>query len=117
MCGKNTSPRTSPIHNSDDGGKLEDRTKMTKSVIKNRHGMKDRKDNLELIMGKDISLEQIPDFLSQALVGHFCGKIVAIASLQHWISTNWGELLGYEIFFLLISTRLVPNKYLKYGRQ
>ena len=61
--------------------------------------MKARYGSPELIVGKDITLEQIPDFLAQALVGRFCGKIVTKASLQQWIALNWSNLLGYEPTF------------------
>ena len=41
-----------------------------------------------MILGKDISLEQIPDYLNFALVGRLCGKVMTRALFEQWIQEN-----------------------------
>ena len=79
----------------------EEHVRKYPSLPKKRRGMRARNGNLELLLGKDISLEQVPDFLAHALVGCFCGKVIARASLQWWIQANWISILRYEPTFTL----------------
>ena len=53
----------------------------TKIGEKKRLGAKAKKEATTLVVGKDISLEEVPDYFSSALVGRFCGKIVEEVAL------------------------------------
>ena len=54
----------------------------TKDGESKKHiGAKAKKNASTLIVGKDISLSEVPKYLSLALVGIFCGKIVRETAL------------------------------------
>ena len=55
----------------------------TKIGEKKRPGGKAKKKSIALVVGKDMSLAEVPDYLSSPLVGKFCGKIVGEAALQN----------------------------------
>ena len=63
----------------------EERVKALPNFPMERRGMRPMKGISKMIVGKDISLEQIPDYLSHALVRNFCGKVMARATLEWWI--------------------------------
>ena len=52
---------------------------------KKRSGAKVKKHAAELIVGKDITLSEVPEYLSLALVGRFCGKKVSEDALRRWM--------------------------------
>ena len=53
----------------------------TKAGEKKRPGDKAKKQAIALVVGKDISLAEVPDYLSSTLVDKFCGKTVGEADL------------------------------------
>ena len=53
----------------------------TKFGEKKRLGAKAKKEAATLVVGKDISLEEVPNYFSFALVSRFCGKTVEEVAL------------------------------------
>ena len=53
----------------------------TKAGEKKRPGDKAKKQAIALVVGKDISLAEVPDYLSSTFVGRLCGKIVGEVAL------------------------------------
>ena len=53
-----------------------------------RSGAKAKKQAVALIVGRDISLAKVPDYLSSALVGRFCGKLVGETALHRWMEEH-----------------------------
>ena len=51
-------------------------------------GAKAKKQAATLVVVKDISLAEVPDYLSSALVGRFCGKIFGEAALRNWMEEH-----------------------------
>ena len=56
-------------------------------------GSKGKKHAASLVVGQDISLTEIPNYLSLALVGRFCGKTIDEAALRRWMEENWSPHL------------------------
>ena len=52
-------------------------------------GITPKKGYLELSMGRDIHLMDIPHYLNFYLVGRFCGKELGKVTLSKWMETNW----------------------------
>ena len=55
------------------------------------------------MVGSDLTIEEIRNFLVLDLVGHFSGKTVCPASLCSWILDNWEVKLGYSQVFHVLS--------------
>ena len=52
-------------------------------------GAKVKKSAAELIVGKDISLSEVLEYLFLALVERFCGKTIEEDALRRWMEVNW----------------------------
>lgn len=96
---KTSPPKPTQNHNLDDKRLTNESMKVMNTHFKKRCGMKARKERPELIVDKVITLDEIPYFLTQALVGRLYENVTSRASLQQWIVANWGGLLGYEPTF------------------
>ena len=59
-----------------------------KTGEKKRSRAKAKKHAAALVVGKDIALAEVPDYLSFALVGRFCRKSVGEAALQKWMEEH-----------------------------
>ena len=57
---------------------------------------------------KDIGLNEIPGYLSLALVGRFCEKSVDEAALCGWMDDNWKYHLKQMSLFHILSRSLDP---------
>ena len=76
----------------------------TKNGESKKHtGAKVKKHATELIVGKDIMLSEVPEYLSLALVGRFYGKIVDEDALQRWMEENWNPHLWQLPMFHIMS--------------
>ena len=80
-------PLTVPTTNNDkvDIRREDVHLKAPLDMPRKQRGMRSKKAILEMILRKDISLEQIPNYLNLALVGRLCGKVTTRASLEQWI--------------------------------
>ena len=65
--------------------------------------MRANKTILELTIGRDIQLSEIPEYLNLALVGIFCGKLAGSSSLGEWMEKNWNPVLGYTPIFHVLT--------------
>jgi hypothetical protein len=45
-----------------------------------------RKDNVNLVLGEDIVMNQILNMKERAVVGHFFGQVIYEKTLSDWIS-------------------------------
>ena len=68
-----------------------------------RSGAKAKKQATTLIVGRDISLVEVPDYLSSALVGRFCGKSVGETALHRWMEEHRSPLLQKLPMFHILS--------------
>ena len=71
--------------------------------IKKCTGSKAKKHAATLIVGKDISLSEVLEYLSLALVGRFCSKTVNETALQRWMQENWSPHLRQLPVFHILS--------------
>ena len=62
-------------------------------------GIRLKKTCAELIVGKYIQIEQIPEYLKLALIGRFYGKTLGRDTLLQWMESNWTERMGYTLEF------------------
>ena len=60
----------------------------TKTGEKKRSGAKAKKQVAALVVGKDISLAELPGYLSSALVSRFCGKADGETTLIKWMEEH-----------------------------
>ena len=70
-------------------------------------GAQVKKDMTLLSVGKDIKLNEILEYLSLALVGHFCGKLVGEAAPCRWMDDNWKPYLNQILMFHILSYGLI----------
>ena len=70
---------------------------------KKRVAAKEKKHAATLIVGKDISLTKVPEYLSLDLVGRFCSKTVDKATLCRWMEEKWSPLLRQLPMFHVMS--------------
>ena len=57
-------------------------------ISRKRKGVCPKGGNVELVVDKDIHLEQIHEYLKVALVRIFCGKVTGRDALERWIKAN-----------------------------
>jgi hypothetical protein len=72
-------------------------TSVSNPVKKN--SIREKKEKVKMVVGKDVSISKIPKFWTKSIVGQFSGKVVHLETLKGWLKENWVECLGY-IFFL-----------------
>ena len=86
----------------------------TKNGESKKHsGAKVKKHAAELIVGKDIMLSEVPQYLSLALVGIFCGKIVSKNALRRWMEENWNpHLRQLPMFHILLRVKIEVERQL-----
>ena len=66
-------------------------------------GAKAKKQATTLIVGRDISIAEVPDYLASALVGRFCEKLVGEIALRRWMEEQWSPLLRKLPMFHIFS--------------
>jgi hypothetical protein len=49
-----------------------------------------------MVVGKDISMEEVTNFTRKTLTGCFCGKEFRVDAMRCWVELNWKPLLGYS---------------------
>ena len=63
-------------------------------ILRKRKGVCLKGGNVELVVDKDIHLEQISAYLKVDLVGRFCGKVIGKDALERWMKEKWNNYLG-----------------------
>ena len=81
-----TNPLTEPSHTNDGIDVWKELTHMVAppEMPRKRRGIRPKKGNFEMIVGKHILFEQISDYLKVALVGRFCGKVMTRGTPEQW---------------------------------
>ena len=57
-------------------------------LSRKRKGIRPKGGNVELVVGKSIHLEQIPEYLKVALARSLCGKVIGRNTLERWMKEN-----------------------------
>jgi hypothetical protein len=55
-----------------------------------------------MVVEKDVSINEIPIFSGNTLVGHFCDKEVREIALTKWMEINFYLVLGYKTIFHIL---------------
>ena len=84
--------------------KKADKVMISSSTSKRkRSGAKAKKQAATLIVVRDISIAEVPNYLLSALVGRFCGKLVGETALHRWMEEHWSHLLWKLPMFHILS--------------
>jgi hypothetical protein len=65
----------------------------------------------KMVVGDDVSMEEILELIGKTSGGHFCGKVVCPKALGNWIDKNWTEPLGYRPGFHTLSRGWICFKF------
>ena len=85
-----------------------DRASFTREDLSQAHGHKTKQARkgirlksgiAKLIVGEDIAISKVLDYLENVLMGHFCGQIASSEAIYTWIDEQWRPLLGYSPSF------------------
>eukprot|EP01018_Ginkgo_biloba_P023075 Gb_32325 [translate_table: standard] len=69
--------------------------------------VKQKRNQVNLVLGDDIEMHQVVGLLSQALIGRFHGHSTGVQSLKIWFKEKWEPLCGYSPVFYLLARGLL----------
>ena len=56
-------------------------------------GARPKKDLALFVVGREIGIEEVPEYLATTLVGRLCEKNFGETSLRSWVEHDWGLVL------------------------
>ena len=56
-----------------------------------------------MVVGEDIMVSQIMEYLGKTLMGHFFGQRIPTDHLNDWVKKMWSLIIGYGPSFNLLT--------------
>jgi hypothetical protein len=57
--------------------------------------IREKRVSIQMVVGIDIFIEEVTNFVGKTLVGRFCGISIGDEALSKWIASHWEPKLGY----------------------